>query len=241
MPKIMMTLIIFLTLSQLVTSQASPFCEKIKLLENPFPEVDTKDTFYFKKIFENNYIIGTLNSATQFKLSPISSEETSFTFEKYSPLDDNYFVYADAFGNINPKFALDNVDNPTKLKYVLTEGITSDNEYIHALYDVENNLLQEGKLSDTFPDFKILEVLNENEYIGAVKLYDSNTNVYSIKLQLMSFNQISEGRIKLLSAKEYAKVENEQHIINNILYIKNLKKIFISILLTILEILLVVY
>ena len=43
----------------------------------------------------------------------------------------------------------------------------------------------------------------------------------------MSFNQISEGRIKLLSAKEYAKVENEQHIINNIFYIKNLKKIML--------------
>ena len=228
MPKIIITLIILLTISKLVSSTSPPsFCEKIKPLENPFPEVNTKDTFYFKKIFDNNYIIGTENSATQFKLSPINSQETSFTFEQYSPLDSNYFVYADAFGNINPIFALDNTDNPSKLKYILTEGITTDNEYIHALYDVENNLLQEGKLSDTFPDFKILEVLNENEYIGAVKLYDSNTNVYSIKLQLMSFNQISEGRIKLLSAKEYAKVENEQHIINNIFYVKNLKKIML--------------
>ena len=228
MKKTKFTYLYILFLSQLLfIDSTSDFCVKIKQLENSFPEGNTKDTFFFRKVFDNYYIIGTENSATTFKLSTINSEDSSFTFEQYAPLENNYFVYADAFGNINPVFGLDNQDNPTKIKYILTEGITSDNEYMHALYDIENNVLKEGRLSNTFPDFKLLEVINENEYIGAIKLYDPITKIYSIKLQLMSFNKISEGRIKILGAKEYAKFENEQHNINNIFYIKNLQKLML--------------
>ena len=78
--------------------------------------------------------------------------------------------------------------------------------------DVENNELKEGKFSDVFPDFKILEAINENEYIGAIKLNEvinSVKTIYSIKLQIMSFSQISKGKIKLLNAKEYSRVENK--------------------------------
>ena len=203
MKKTKFTYLYILFLSQLLfIDSTSDFCVKIKQLENSFPEGNSKDTFFFRKVFDNYYIIGTENSATTFKLSTINSEDSSFTFEQYAPLENNYFVYADAFGNINPVFGLDNQDNPTKIKYILTEGITSDNEYMHALYDTENNVLKEGRLSNTFPDFKLLEVINENEYIGAIKLYDPITKIYSIKLQLMSFNKISEGRIKILGAKE---------------------------------------
>ena len=228
MKKTKIALFLLFSLFQLFfAASTSDFCVKNHVLDNAFPEVNTKETFYLKKVFDNNYIVGTEKSATTFKLSTINSEDPNFSFEQYIPLNNKYFVYTDAFGNINPVFGLDNYDNPTKIKYILTEGITSDNEYMHALYDTENNILKEGRLSSTFRDFKILETINENEYIGAVKLYDANTHIYSIKLQIMSFNKISEGRIKLLNAKEYAKVENEQHNINNIYYIADLKKLML--------------
>jgi hypothetical protein len=197
-------------------------------METPFPEVNTKDTFYFKKLFNNNFIIGTENSGAFFRLS--ISDDNNFVFEQLDSVNNNYYVYADAFGNINPLLVTDNIENPTKIKYILTEGITSENEYIHALYDVENNELKEGKFSDVFPDFKILETINENEYIGAIKLNEvinSVNTIYSIKLQIMSFSQISKGKIKLLNAKEYSRVENKQYNVNNIFYIKSLKKLMI--------------
>ena len=224
-------LIILLSFNPIIYSQgtAPQFCVKDKLLTNSdihFPNVEEKETFYFKKIFSNNYIVGTDSSATLFSLT--NTDSVDYTFDRSdSIINNDYTVYSDPFGNINPIFGLDNSDNPTKIKYILTEGITFEDEYIHALYDVENKILKEGRLSDTFKDFKILETLNENEYLGIVKLYDSYFNIYSIKLQLMSFNQISGGRIKLLGAKEYARVEDEEHNVNQIYYIKSLKKIMI--------------
>ena len=210
------------------STPSSQFCLNPREMETPFPEVNTKDTFYFKKLFNNNFIIGTENSGAFFRLS--ISDDNNFVFEQLDSVNNNYYVYADAFGNINPLLVTDNIENPTKIKYILTEGITSENEYIHALYDVENNELKEGKFSDAFPDFKILEAIDENEYIGAIKLNEvinSVNTIYSIKLQIMSFSQISKGKIKLLNAKEYSRVENKQYNVNNIFYIKSLKKLMI--------------
>ena len=222
-------IIIILNIFQLIKA-ATPqsFCSKIRKLDDSFPDVNTKDVFYFKKISPNNFIIGTETTATVFQISYLNTDENIFILEQHHPLGNNYYVYTDAFGNIYPILGLDNIDNPSKVKYILTEGITSENKYMHALYDVENNVLKEGKFSNTFPDYKIMTALNENEYIGAVKLYDPDTNIYSIKLQIMSFSQITEGKIKFLIAKEYNKVKNELHYINNIFYIKNINKIMIT-------------
>ena len=202
MKKIYISLFIILEIIVLIKiNSEDPIYLKIKKLEDSFPDVNTQDTFYFKKISSNNFIIGTQNSAKLFRLSNLNSNENIITLEQHESLQNNYYAYADDFGNINPIFGLDNIDNPTKIKYILTEGVTPESEYTHALYDIENNILKEGRLSDEFPDFKILEALNENEYIGAVKLYDSNTNINSIKLQIMSFNEISQGKIKILNQK----------------------------------------
>ena len=130
------------------STPSSQFCLNPREMETPFPEVNTKDTFYFKKLFNNNFIIGTENSGAFFRLS--ISDDNNFVFEQLDSVNNNYYVYADAFGNINPLLVTDNIENPTKIKYILTEGITSENEYIHALYDVENNELKEGKFSDAF-------------------------------------------------------------------------------------------
>ena len=218
-------LIIFTLFNSINTT--GEFCQKIKKFETYFPEVEAEDTFYFKKILGNNYIIGTQNSATIFRITNFNSESETLSIDQVEPLNINYKAYSDPFGNIMPIFGFDNMNNPTKIKYIVTEGGTIDNEYIHALYDIENKILREGKLSDALPDFKILEALNENNYIGALRLYDSNTNIYSIKLQTMSFKEIYNGNIKLLNSKEYASVVNEQHNINNIFYIKNIKKIML--------------
>ena len=218
-------LIIFTLFNSINTT--GEFCQKIKKFETYFPEVEAEDTFYFKKILGNNYIIGTQNSATIFRITNFNSESETLSIDQVEPLNINYKAYSDPFGNIMPIFGFDNMNNPTKIKYIVTEGGTIDNEYIHALYDIENKILREGKLSDALPDFKILEALNENNYIGALRLYDSNTNIYSIKLQTMSFKEIYNGNIKMLNSKEYASVVNEQHNINNIFYIKNIKKIML--------------
>ena len=227
-------LVIFLSLNFIKYSQTTTpeFCVKDKLLTNSdinFPDVESKETFYFKKIFSNNYIIGTDTSATLFSLT--NTDSTEYTFEKSDFISNNeYIVYSDPFGNFNPIFGLDNSENPTKIKYILSEGIKFEDEYMHALYDIENKALKEGRLSDTFKDYKILETLNENEYLGVVKLHsidNDNNNIYSIKLQLMSFNQLSGGRIKLLGAKEYATVINQEYNVNQLYFIKSLKKIMI--------------
>ena len=224
MKKLDISILIIFALFYLINS-ADEFCLKIKKLEDSFPSVDKEDTFYFKKLFGNNYIIGTQNSATLFRISNFNSDDATLAIEQHESMQNNYKAYSDAFGNINPIFGFDNMNNPTKIKYIVTEGGTVDNEYMHALYDIEHNILREGKFSDALPDFKILEALNENEYIGALRL--SNSNTYSIKLQIMSFKDIYRGDIKILNAKEYASVVNEQHNINNIFYIKNLNKIML--------------
>ena len=226
MRKLDISFLIIFTLFNLINTTGE-FCQKIKKFETYFPEVEAEDTFYFKKILGNNYIIGTQNSATIFRITNFNSESETLSIDQVEPLNINYKAYSDPFGNIMPIFGFDNMNNPTKIKYIVTEGGTIDNEYIHALYDIENKILREGKLSDALPDFKILEALNENNYIGALRLYDSNTNIYSIKLQTMSFKEIYNGNIKLLNSKEYASVVNEQHNINNIFYIKNIKKIML--------------
>ena len=227
MKRLDISLLIIFTIFYLTKAQQTgQFCQKkIKL---SILDVNEKDTFYFKNVYGNNYIIGTQNSATLFRVSNFNADQNiDLNLEQYESLPNNYFAYSDVFGNFNPIFGFDNMNNPTKIKYIVTEDSTAENEYTHALLDVEKNILRKGRLSDGYPDFKILEALNENEYIGAVKLTDAGTNTYSIRLQIMSFNEIDKGNIKVLHAKEYFSVVNERHNINNIFYLKNLKKIML--------------
>ena len=205
------------------------FCSNDKLLTTSFPNLDS-EYFYLKRVTKNEndnyYIVGTEKEATVFQLQNIL--ESGFDLNMIKKMTSPYFAYADSFGNIDPVIVGANtLEESYSIKYILTEGTTVENEFNHALYDAKLQEIREGKLSYGFDDFKILEPLNEKEYIGAIKLYDANTDIYSIKLQVMSFTQTSNGYIKQLSGKEYAETANVEQNVNNIYYIDSLKKILI--------------
>ena len=64
------------------STPSSQFCLNPREMETPFPEVNTKDTFYFKKLFNNNFIIGTENSGAFFRLS--ISDDNNFENVKFT-------------------------------------------------------------------------------------------------------------------------------------------------------------
>ena len=217
---------IFLFLSfKVILSDSSSFCTYPNKFDNNFPDLGESEKFYLKKITGDYYIIGTEKEATAFSLP--SFEESRYKITTLKKMSYPYFVYSDSYGNIDPiVLGVNTVENPLKI-YILTEGIKTEDEYNIALYDASQGELREGKLSYVFNDFKILEPLNEKEYLGAVQLYDSSREIYSIKLQVMSFTQISNGYIKQLAGKEYAETTNSQQNVNDIFYITPLKKILI--------------
>ena len=201
-------------------------CVNYQKFENSFPKLSDSEKFYLKKVSGDYYIVGNEKEATAFKLPDLNRTpyETSFLIKITYP----YMVYSDSFGNINPIIVGTNtVEDPHNIKYILTEGIKSHEEFNIAIYDVKQGELREGQLSYGYKDFKILESLNEKEFIGAVQIYDQTTKIYSIKLQIMSFTQTSNGYIKHLSGKEYAQTTNKEQNVNNIFYINSLKKILI--------------
>ena len=220
--KFIYSLIIILVLIKYISS----FCVKSKQFIESFPDLQYSEKFYLKKISDGYYIVGNENEATAFSFPDLNTNHDFITIIKKMRYP--YFVYTDSFGNFDPVIVGTNtIDNPYNIKYILTEGVTKENEFNQALYDVKLEELKEGKLSYGFPDFKILEPLNEQEYLGAVQLYNSDSKIYSIKLQVMSFITTSNGFIKQLSGKEYARTANSLQNINNIFYIQNLKKILI--------------
>ena len=220
--KLIYSLIIILIYIENISS----FCVKSKKFTESFPDLQYSEKFYLKKITDGYFIVGNEKEATAFSFPDLDS--TTNIIKILNKINYPYFAYSDSFGNIDPVIVgINTVDNPYNIKYILTEGVTTENEFNHALYDVKQDELKEGKLSYGFPDFKILEPLNEKEYIGAVKIYNSGSKIYSIKLQVMSFIYSSNGLIKQLSGKEYARTTNSEQNVNNIFYIQNLKKILI--------------
>ena len=204
----------------------SPFCVKSQKFENSFPSLSDSERFYLKKVSDDYFIVGNEKEATAFNLPDLDREPYETTVLK--KISFPYKVYSDSFGNMNPIIVGTNtIENPYNIKYILSEGIISQEEFDLALYDVKQDELREGQLSYGFKDFKILETLNEKEFIGAVQLYNSGSKIYSIKLQIMSFTQTSKGYIKQLSGKEYASTTNVEQNVNNIFYIETLKKILV--------------
>ena len=195
--------------------------------------------FYLKAVkndandyIDNFYIVGNQKEATIFSFTNINANPLAINSHKLTTSDFPYIVYADSFGYMNPVVIGSKTnDNNYNLKYILSEGLLKEEEFSHALYDVNKNEMKEGQFSYVFPDYKILEPLNENEYIGAVKICNTNeatnTNICSIKLQIMSFTQTLNGNIKQLGGKEYAEIINLEQTVNDIFYIKSLKKILI--------------
>ena len=199
----------------------SPFCVKSQKFENSFPSLSDSERFYLKKVSDDYFIVGNEKEATAFNLPDLDREPYETTVLK--KISFPYKVYSDSFGNMNPIIVGTNtIENPYNIKYILSEGIISQEEFDLALYDVKQDELREGQLSYGFKDFKILETLNEKEFIGAVQLYNSGSKIYSIKLQIMSFTQTSKGYIKQLSGKEYASTTNVEQNVNNIFYIETL-------------------
>ena len=209
----------------IVLKNISSFCLYSQKLVTSFPNLDS-EKFYLKRVKDELFIVGNEKEATVFKLPNLLV--TPYQINIIKKMTYPYFAYADSFGNIDPVIVgTDTSIESFSIKYILTEGTTIENEFSHALYDAKLEEIREGKLSFGFDDFKILEPLNEKEYIGAIKLYDANTDIYSIKLQVMSFTQTLNGYIKQLSGKEYAETSNVEQNVNNIFYIDSLKKILI--------------
>ena len=215
----------FLFLLLQIITNISPFCLYSNTY-NFFPKLYDSEQFYLKKVTDDCYIVGTEKEAIAFSLPILDG--TTLTTSILKKMINPYVVYADPYGNMDPIIVgINSVDNLNYIKYILSEGMTSGNEFNNAIYDISKGELREGKLSFGFPDFKILAPLNDKEYIGAVKLYYSESNMYSIKLQVMSFSQTSKGFIKQLSGKEYALTDDADQNVNDILYINTSKKILI--------------
>ena len=204
----------------------SSFCENIQKFENSFPNLSDSEKFYLKKVSGDYYIVGNEKEATAFKLPDLKRTPYETTILKKMSFP--YMVYSDSYGNINPIIVGTNTaEDPYNIKYIITEGTKKYEEFNLALYDVKQDELREGQLNYGFKDFKILEPLNEKEFIGAVQIYDSKTKIYSLKLQIMSFTQTSNGYIKQLAGKEYAQTTSIEQNVNNIFYVDILKKILI--------------
>ena len=212
-----------------------PFCSNSQKFD-VFGESES-EIFYLKKITDEYthkyYIVGNEKKAISFILK--DSETNRFSLEELHKSDSSYKVYADSFGYMNPIIIGSKIDNRNDydLKYILSEGYIRENEFMHALYNYKKDEIKEGQFSYGFPDYKILEPLNEKEYLGAVEICNTitismeSTLICSIKLQIMSLTQTLNGYIKQLSGKEYAEVINKKQTVNDIFYIKIIKKILI--------------
>ena len=203
----------------------SSYCVDEKQFTGSFPDVSDSEKFYLKKISNDYFIVGNEKSATSFSLPYLNSASDSYSTIFSYQMTYPYFVYTDSFGNLDPVVVGgNNPENPYIIKYIITENEIDNNQ---ALYDANQKELREGKFSFGYSDFKIIEPLNEKEYIGAVRIVDSSNNKYSIKLQVMSFSQLSKGNIKKLTGKEYAQTSNPEQNVNDIFYIESLKTILV--------------
>ena len=198
----------------------SSFCLNSKKLENPFPDLSDSEQFYLKKLSNGYFVVGNETSATSFSLPNL--EVDPYQIDYVNQINYPYLAYSDSFHNMDPIVV--GGESPYIIKYIVTENEIDNSQ---ALYDANDNELREGKLSFGYSDFKILEPLNEREYIGAIKIEDSINSKYSIKLQIMSFTQKLNGYIKQLSGKEYAHTTKAEQTVNNIYFIESLKKILI--------------
>ena len=199
------------------------FCLKSQQFISPFPDLSDNEIFFLKKVSNDFFIVGNENSATSFSLPNL--DITPYEITTTNQITYPNYIYSDSFGNIDPVVVgVNTLENPYKIKYIITEN---EIDYNQALYDLNQRDIKEGKFSFAYSDFKIIEPLNDKEYIGAVKIDDSINNVYSIKLQIMSFTQTSNGYIKQLGGKEYAQTSIPDQSVNDIFFIESIKKILI--------------
>ena len=186
--------------------------------------ISNSSTFYLRKINSEYYLVGNEKEGTDFKIQNI--DDQNLPLNSFNKLGNNYKVYTDIFGNFYPKIGIN--DNKNKLKYIISESSSNTNKYTLYIYDTNGNSLKSGKFSNVYPDYEIIEVLNDDKFIGAVKIIntDLRTNVktYSIKLQVMSFSELdSKNNIKQLSGKEYMEGITE-YSLNNISLLNKFEK-----------------